>query len=715
MTTAPNASTSSSRALPQARTQDKFAYEKTTFGGISFLTLHGTLDQAFEGRKIAESVHTKKLVVSMRDVRRFASWGMSEWMDFLRINAARDLYLVECSTYSMSQINLVTGLLGHAKLVSFYASYRCGSCSEEHETLFLIPRDRATIRDLPGSHHECPTCGGRARLEEYPAAFFETIADRPSFDIEDEVLAFFRSQLQYGLAPDLTRFRAFRRVHKGYTYLRMSGSLATLPSDLLAAASEGTTVADLEGIVFDPAHAHVAEWRTYVRTALTKLKSLQLLNCPLGFLEHAVAPEDLRDKLKIRTFALPYDCLRCETTTAHMVDVAENLEQLVVGTAPTARCTVCASSLVAIPSADQIAFMRCLPARDRDAALDKFLAAVRGESSAKLENCLVAIPPKLPKAQVAPRRIMYVASGLAMLILGGLAAVALGLWRQRGEPISVAGTQGAAVAPRPPPPTFERPAWIMSDVPSSAYCHDMINRLMCIGVSSYRPTRDEAVAEASDAALEELVSAVGLKISDPYFRETVISGYAGARAKALSALQAAELDQASAAYTAADDVVTKARKRVVEVLHASGGAAVPTQRSDWYWEEYAAKKGGTEVLVFVRYDVTLDAVKALVEKYSAATPIIGSTAMTAFPALAWQYPDFTGGALLTKVGHPLAEAGLASQSVVMAVGEQRVGDAIGFARRLEEWRQQTAGDLALTVKTGEAPVHTVEVRRARTK
>jgi hypothetical protein len=310
---------------------------------------------------------------------------------------------------------------------------------------------------------------------------------------------------------------------------------------------------------------------------------------------------------------------------------------------------------------------------------------------------------------------MYAASGLAMLILGALVAVALGLWKQRSAPTAVAGNQGAVIAPRPPPPTFERPAWIMSDVPSSAYCHDMINRLMCIGVSSYRATRDEAVAEASDAALEELVSAVGLKISDPYFRETVISGYAGARAKALSALQAAELDQASAAYAAADDVVTKARKRVVEVLHASGGAAVPTQRSDWYWEEYAAKKGGTELLVFVRYDVTLDAVKALVEKYSAATPVSGSTAMTAFPALAWQYPDFTGGALLTKVAHPFADVGIAAQSVVMAVGEQRVGDAIGFARRIEEWKQQTAGDLALTVKTGDTPAHKVEIRRVRTK
>src|SRR5690606_25851653 len=150
-----------------------------------------------------------------------------------------------------------------------------------------------------------------------------------------------RSHYKYDLVPDLTRFRAHRRVHKGYTYLRLSGSLATLPGELLAAASEGTTAVDLQGVVFDP--AETSEWRTYVNAAMARGSSLQLLNCPPGFLESAVAPEDMRDKLKIRTFALPYDCLRCETTTPYMVDVAENLEQLVSGIAPAALCPACGS------------------------------------------------------------------------------------------------------------------------------------------------------------------------------------------------------------------------------------------------------------------------------------------------------------------------------------------------------------------------------------
>jgi DNA-directed RNA polymerase subunit RPC12/RpoP len=700
----------STAPTPKARPQDKFSLDRSTIGGITFLELHGTLNEGFEGRKVADSIRTKKLVVSLRDVRRFASWGMSEWMDFLRISAERDLYLVECSTYALSQINLVTGLLGHAKLVSFYASYRCGSCGEERETLFLVPSDRETIRDLPNTQQECATCGRRARIEEYPAAFFEKIADRPSFDIDDEVLAFLGSRLGYALTPDLTRFRAFRRVHKGYTYLRLSGNLGTLPSDVLAAASEGTTVADLSGIVFHP--AEMAGWQAYVQAALARVRSLQLLNCPPAFLENAMTPDDLRDKLKIRTLAILYDCLRCETTTPYMVDVAENLELLVAGTAPTAACPSCGSALVANLTPDQALFMRYLPARDRDAALDKFLAAACNEPQDKLENCLVAPPPKPLEAPGGSRRTLYVALGLGLLIVGGVVVVALGLRKQDPAPATAAKDQPAVAAPSSPPPkTFERPEWIISDAPSSAYCHDLINRLMCVGVSAYRPTRDEAVAEANDAALEELVSAVGLKISEPFFRESVIAGYSGVRSKALTALQAADLERASPEDLAAADVVAKGRKRVVEILRGSGGAAVPTQRTDWYWEEYAAKKGGTEALVFIRYDVSLDAIKALVEKYSATTQLLGSTAVTAFPGLAWQYGDFTGGAMLTKVARPLADAGVTPQSVIMAVGEYRVGDTINLGKRVDEWKQTTA-NLKLMVRSPDKPARVVEIQRA---
>jgi DNA-directed RNA polymerase subunit RPC12/RpoP len=678
-----------------------FRMDKSTIGEITYLTLHGVLDEGFEGQKVAQAVRTQKLILSLRDVRRFASWGMAEWMNFLRATAENDLYLVECSTYAVSQMNLVTGLLGHGKLVSFYAAYRCGHCSEEFEQLVLVPTAHAGVAD----HGDkiCATCGGNAQMDKYSATMYSTLSERPAFDLDDQVVAFLRSRLKYDLAPDLTRFRAFRRVNNGYTYLRLSGNMATLQADFLVKASEGTTVVDLAGVIFDP--AEMTQWRTYVRTALTAVTSLQLVDCPPGFLDTAVVPEDL-GKLKIRTFALPYHCPTCDTTTTPMVDVAQNLEQLIEGTVPVARCATCQSPMIAM---EHPMLLRRLPARERDAALDKFLTKARGEPATKLEDCLVARAPKPAKGAASPARAIYLATVLGVLIIGGLAVVAVTLWKQRGETTPAARNPTTVVAP-PTTQAFQRPDWIVSDVPSSAFCQDMINRLVCVGVSSYRTTRADAVADANDAALEELVTVVGLKISNPFFKDSVLAGYSEARAKALSALQAVDTDRASAAYLAADDVVRKTRRRVVESLQASGGAAVPAQRSDWYWEEYAIEKGsaGTEFLVFVRYDISIDAVKALVEKYSATTAIGGGVAMTAFPALAWEYGDFTGGAIVTKAGRPLT--GIAPKQVVMAVGDQRIADASALSQRLEEWTHAT-GDLKVTVKPGNAPAQVIDIKR----
>jgi hypothetical protein len=83
--------------------------------------------------------------------------------------------------------------------------------------------------------------------------------------------------------------------------------------------------------------------------------------------------------------------------------------------------------------------------------------------------------------------------------------------------------------------------------------------------------------------------------------------------------------------------------------------------------------------------------------------------MTAFPALAWPYPDFTGGALLTKVGKQLAAAGIAPQHIVMAIGEQHVSDAASFARRFGD-ATRAEGALQLTVKAGESTQH-VDLKR----
>lgn len=685
---------------------NQFRADRKTNGKITLIEMRGVVAHDFDAKKLAAGINTKKVVIDMREVRRFASWGMAEWMDFLRANEQRDVYIVECSTYATSQLNLITGLLGHAKFISFFASYRCGTCNRELEMRFVIPNEGDDIRVLPQSDQVCPHCQGTARLEEYPAAFFDTIAERPPAEIDEEVLTYFNNELKYDIKPDRSRFRAFRRTKDGTTYLRVSGSLTGLPAETLINASQGLTVVDLEGAIADG--ADFSGWRRYVEGVGEKVPQLHLLNCPPRFLEQAVQISDLHHKMKIRTFATLYECARCNIVTPHYIDVADNLEQLATGVVPLRQCASCHQMLMpALASPAQLTLIRALPARDRDRNLDKFIEKARSEPNDRLQNALLLSPKdNKPKGSRAP----MIAMALGSATLVGIAVIGYMVYADRKEHDKIV-TQTTVVAPTPPPPPEnKRPEWVVSDVPSSGFCQDMINRLMCVGVSAYRPTLDEATVDANDAVLDEIVNTIGLKITDDFFRDNIMTSFTAARNKGLTTLQAIDVDRKSDAFKKADTEVTAARRRVVDILQASGGPSVPSQRADLHWEKYNADGGGFEYLVFVRYDVTMDAVKNLVEKYSTTTKVAGSSLMTAFPSLAWQFPEFKGGALVVTPSPALKSLGIEKFDVISGTNDQRVGDVPTFSRRLDEW-QPAKGPLNLAVTAPEKPSFTAALKR----
>ncbi len=675
--------------------------DRTTTSDLTMLTLAGTVDASLLGGKVAAGVRTRQLIVNLRDVRRFASWGMAEWMNFLKATSSLDLYFIECSSYAVQQMNLVAGLFGHGKLVSFYIPFRCNSCSEEFDSLVLIGHDNAT-RELISGERTCPTCGGTARMTTFAEEIVTSIGKRPPLDIQDEVVEFLRSRFKYDLAINTRRFRAHGKQRGASTYVRLSGDLAKLPGTTLADNLHGTVVLDLVAVTYAP--TELDAWRSFVQVVLPNVTTLQLLDCPADFVRHAIDRDTLQSKVKIRTFVLRYHCTTCAAITPAMVDVAENLEQLTVGIVPPRPCSVCKAET----RADiEDATLRQLPARERDTDLDELISKTRTESPERLTNYLVAKIAK-PARQASIARSAFIGSLLAALVVGGAVAAVLIL---KKDPENQPTSELAIDKPKPTT-TFQRPDWVTVDAPLSGLCVEQTNRLVCVGVSSNNKNRAEAVTEANDAALEELVNTLGLKIKDSWFRTNVLSSYTSKRGKLLSALQDAEVTGADtkdpAKYATTVGVVQRARHRVVEALRTSGGAAVPAQRSDWYWEEYVNDKGaGTEFLVFVRYDLPLDAQSALVQTYSAVTEVKGSSMMTAYPSLGWESDEFTGGAVLIKAASDLEAAGLKPRQLIIAVGDERVTTAEQLRDRLATH----TGAVQLTVKSAGTSAHTVIVSR----
>jgi hypothetical protein len=655
--------------------QDKFSCEKSVIGGVTLLAMHGTLNEGFEGRKLADSIKTKSVVIDMREVRRLASWGMSEWMDFLKRLDQRDVYITECSTYAVSQLNLVTGLLGQAKLVSFYAAYRCGNCNTPGESQIVIPRDRDVIPELPSSAIECAKCKGAAHIEEYPAAFFETVATRDAFDIADDVLALFRSRFKYDLAADITRFRAFSATQGNNTYVRISGRIAPKSIDKVVEACRNNTVLDLEQVIFNP--ADIEPWRMLIGGALAQVKGMQLLHCPAGFMSWVIEVRQLTEKLKARSCTDSTACdarrRRCRSSTSPRTSNSSSWaccrrRAAGVATAPSRR------SPRPISTRGSACYQRATAIRSsRSSSPSRARCRRRSSRTSSLESSA-----KPPRRRVAAGGSCSAASSRSRSWAGSVGSRSI---RGEDRTSSEWSSRRLDAGPsKPAPPS--RPEWITAEAPASSYCHDMINRLICVGISPFRTNREAAEAEANDAALEELVHTVGLRISDDFFKQQVANHYAEARSKLLSALYAVETDRKGEPYAKALETVTAARKRVVDALRTSAVAAVPPKRTDWHWEEYAGEPGKpNEQLVFVLYDVGLDTVRALVDKYSSHVKAKGATFVTTFPGISWEYAIPMTGGMVVKAARWLP---VEPTKIIQAAGGTALIDAVQLGKFLEE-------------------------------
>ena len=115
-----------------------------------------------------------------------------------------------------------------------------------------------------------------------------------------------------------------------------------------------------------------------------------------------------------------------------------------------------------------------------------------------------------------------------------------------------------------------------------------------------------------------------------------------------------------------------------------------------------------KIVIASRFLDASHAVKVLVDTYSAPTAVGDTNLVTAFPALAWEHVDYSGGALVTKAGRSFAEAKVASGDLVTAVGDQRLVDAPALSRAFET---ATERKVTLSVKTGADAARLVEVRR----
>src|SRR5687767_3149242 len=87
----------------------KISIDKYAEGGTVCLKFAGTIDESFEGKKLASTIKAKTLVLDLADVKKISSFGIREWVDFIKTvgNTAEEIVLIECAPKVVDQLNMV--------------------------------------------------------------------------------------------------------------------------------------------------------------------------------------------------------------------------------------------------------------------------------------------------------------------------------------------------------------------------------------------------------------------------------------------------------------------------------------------------------------------------------------------------------------------------------------------------------------------------------
>jgi anti-anti-sigma regulatory factor len=653
---------------PEAAPAAKLTIEKFADGGIACLKFSGTIDESFEGKKVARSIQADTLVLDLGGVKKISSFGIREWVDFATnaVKQVKQMILIECAPKVVDQLNMVANFAGGGRVFSFYAPFRCDYCDSEQRVLLEVSRDFEAIKSMKLGDRPCPSCKEGMYFDEDGSTYFSYMLTQGAFELDPEIIGFLSSKLDYRVGTIDQKIHIDKLIDGRITYVRLTGDMNnSFPREKLAEGLEGTVILDVSNVVrVEPAGA--AEWRGFTQMVAPLVETLYLVGVQPAFLEKLCDKEGLGTKGVVVDMTLPYSCGSCGSGGQQTISIAEHHEVLKFATAPEVHCQQCKAVMQCTAPEQAMTVLPDLPKPVIAKDLEKQIGILK---SRKFER-RKAVDPNAAKA--GPQRSAAVPVLLGLLVT----AVAAGgaVFYMKSNKTEEPGPYGYG-------PVVERsadapPSWIQETVtPGMSYCADDGTALSCVGVSTISPSQDDAENEASDAAIESIAFELGKRVTDKQWLAKIPAIYTAARDAKLAALNR---DQQS---TQARRDVREGRRAVAQALRG-----VNTAAAGRYWEAFDARDG-RRYLAFVQVKLPAADAQKLVDSYSKRHTGMGATVVPFFPGLAWKFPRVSKGAVIVKLEPgPVQDLGVAELSVVTAVGGREAPDAETFKKLVTDER-----------------------------
>jgi anti-anti-sigma regulatory factor len=657
----------------------KLSIEKFADGGITCLKFTGTIDEGFDGKKIARTVSGETLVLDLGGVKKISSFGIREWVDFIGVatKQVKQTVLIECAPKVVDQLNMVANFAGTGRVFSFYAPFRCDYCDSEHRVLLDVAKDFEACRSMKLAERPCPSCKEAMYFDEDGSTYFSYILGQGQFELDYDIVNFLAAKLDYRVGRIDAKVKVDKIIDGRITYLRLAGDLDnTFPRDKLAEGLEGMVIVDVAGVPrVEPAGA--AEWRSFVTAVTPIVEQLFLVGVQPAFLEKLCSKEDLGAKAVVVNMTLPYTCGSCGTSQQQQIEVADHHEVLKFATAPEMRCPSCKAAMQCGASESIMTVLPGLPK-----------PVIAKEIALNKKPTAGIVPLQRAEAESQPRsKLVPILLGAVLLVGGAAGVLAYQRMGKKQEP----GPYGYGPVVQASAKT--RPTWIAPGAtPAASGCtHQSDNGVICTGVSLALASQSEAEDEASDAAYEALAFELAGGGQPNTWLTSVAPTILETRGATMNAY-------------ARDTLSTQARRDLHDGRHAVarviGKVAPPI--AGRYWEAYGGNDG-KKYVAFAQLRVSASELDKLKAGYQHEAKALGATVVDYYPELGWRYGKLDHGAIVTKLERgPLQDLGLAEHYVVLAVDGRDVVDADTFAKIVSEEQAQVAergGAFRLLVQT----------------
>ncbi|MGM0596492.1 MAG: STAS domain-containing protein [Myxococcota bacterium] len=634
--------------------------KKVVDNNILALQLNGNIDESFNGKQLADGLKDI-LIIDFSGVKRISSFGIREWLEFLKIanDKCEAIYYIKAPSRIIDQFNMVANFGGKGEILSFFAPYHCDFCDEDHSRLVDVQDKFDEIKELNLPDHPCEECGEAEYLDEDPESFLSYLETQEKPEPEPEVVAFLSHRLKYKVSRSKQKLKIDMHVGEA-TFVRLTGDLDSgFKGKKLAEGIEGNIIFDLNalGDILDDA---IPLWIEMINAMKEYVENIYIIGASQQFVEKLVSPESLGEgKVKIVDLYLPYKCKKCNTTIDQHVLIDNHYEVIKFATAPELDCPDCSGKSTIQVDENILTKLSTLAKPEFDKKLESFVKSAR--DSIKQANKPVA-PPR-ESSQSRSNLVLFLGMLIFLIIiLGGGYYLVKNVFKEEKKIQTVQLVKASS---------SEKPNWVEkvkkntsenSENKNTPDKYSQIvdrNRVIIDGNtvkifarSEFAVNPQQGINQAKGWALDLYVETLADRISDKNkLWQTVIRGlYSQTREDLINQYSDAmsDPDLRRVIY----NKIKEYHNAVAKSFKIAFGKDInPT---DVYWEKYLKKektgeKDRTFYKVWIKMEMPENVTKKMVKYFSRVEKFKGVSIVNFFPGLNWAFTKTARGPVVVQM------------------------------------------------------------------